>query len=189
MAHVHESPLVMLLPLYFLAIGAIGAGFAFFGSFAGEARFDFWGDSIFVFEHNDTVEAAHHVPGWVVALPLIVSPLGILFAWLFYIRARHVPAVIAGTFSWLHSLFYRKWYFDELYHAIGVVPSFVLGKFLWKTGDGKIIDGLGPDGIAKAITSSADETRAMQSGYVYHYAFAMLIGVVAIVAGYIFYAQ
>lgn len=189
MAHVHESPAIMTVPLHILAVGAILSGWMFHDLFAGEYRSNFWGDALFVIPENDSIAGAHHVPVWVKALPLVVAPLGILLAYFFYMRARHLPAVLAGTFSILHNFFFRKWYFDEMYHKIGVVPAFALGRFLWKTGDGKIIDGLGPDGVARAVDVSAGKASKLQSGYVYQYAFSMLIGVVAIVSAYIFYAH
>jgi NADH-quinone oxidoreductase subunit L len=186
MAHVHESPLVMTIPLGVLAVGAVGAGWLY-SYFVGEGRPEFWGNSLFVLEGNDTVEAAHHVPGIIKLLPTIVGAVGIALAFLFYMRERHLPAVMAGTFGRIHALFYRKWYFDELYNIIGVIPAFAIGRALWKTGDGDIIDGLGPDGVAEAVQASSATARGMQTGYVYHYAFAMLIGIVLIVAGYICY--
>jgi NADH-quinone oxidoreductase subunit L len=189
MAHVHESPLVMTAPLAFLAAGALGAGVAFAPLFVGEYRGPFWHDSLFILPDNDSVGAAHHVAAWVKYTPLGVALTGILLAFIFYIRARHLPAVFAGTFTSVYNFFYRKWYFDELYNFIGVRPPFALGRFFWKTGDGKIIDGLGPDCIAKVIDGAATDAKAAQTGYVYHYAFAMLIGVVVAIGFYIVIAQ
>src|SRR5690606_3508817 len=134
-------------------------------------------DSIFVLMENDSVSAAHHVPAWVKCLPLGVAAGGIALAYVFYMRARHLPAVMSGMFSITHNFFYRKWYFDELYHRIGVVPAFFLGRRLWKTGDGKVIDGLGPDGVAAAVDDAAGTAGRAQSGYLYDYAFAILAGV------------
>lgn len=187
MAHVHESPAVMTLPLYFLAIGAVVGGFAFYEFFAGNMRGVFWGDSIFVLPDNDTVEHAHHVATWVKILPIVTAVGGIFLAWLFYTKVKHLPAVVAGSCPSLHQFLFRKWYFDELYQKIGVAPSFMLGNKLWKTGDGTIINGCGPDGIAAAVNTTAVEASKAQSGYVYQYAFAMLIGVVVIVSAYIFF--
>ncbi|MEZ0262769.1 MAG: NADH-quinone oxidoreductase subunit L [Alphaproteobacteria bacterium] len=187
MAHVHESPRIMTIPLYVLAVGAVAAGFAFNKLFVGEFREKFWRESIFVLPDNDTVHHAHSVAQWVKLLPTGVAALGIGLAFLFYMRQRHLPAIMAGTFGRLHTFLYNKWYFDELYRIIGVIPAFFLGRALWKGGDGMIIDGLGPDGIASTVEKSAAKARKMQTGYVYHYAFAMLIGVVALVTGYVFY--
>ena len=115
--------------------------------------------------------------------------MGILLAFVFYMKATKLPGKIASAFKPIHSLLFNKWYFDELYHAIGVVPAFFLGKKLWKIGDGKIIDGLGPDGIAATVARSSRGTSKLQTGYVYHYAFAMLVGVVVFITAYIFMVQ
>lgn len=186
MDHVHESPLVMMAPLYFLALGALGAGWWGHDLFVGAARFAFWNNSIFVNPIHDSIERARHVFQWVKLLPTLAGIGGILLAYVFYMQAKSLPAKIAGAFRGLHNFFYNKWYFDEMYDAIGVVPAFFLGNKLWKTGDGKIIDGLGPDGIASAIAHSSRAAGKMQTGYVFHYAFAMLIGVVIFVTAYIF---
>jgi len=188
MAHVHESPLVMTVPLAFLAAGAVAAGIVFAPYFIGESRDVFWGAALSVLAENDTVAKAHHVPTWVKILPVAVGFVGILLAFVFYMRARHWPAEVAGMFSRLHGFLFNKWYFDELYTKIGVRPSFALGRFFWKSGDGATIDGLGPDGVSKAIGNAAAQSSKVQSGFIYHYAFAMLVGVVAIVTFYIYKA-
>jgi NADH-quinone oxidoreductase subunit L len=189
MAHVHESPTVMTMPLAFLAGGAVFAGYFTHKLFIGEYQARFWGESIFVLPQNAVIEG--HLPFLIHWMPTIVAVGGIFIAWIFYMKARHLPAVMAGTFGRVHDFLYHKWYFDELYQRIGVIPAFFAGRALWKTGDGEVIDGLGPDGIAEAVSASAAGARRMQTGYVYHYAFAMLIGIVAIVAGsiYFFYRQ
>ena len=188
MAHVHESPKIMTIPLAILAAGAIAGG-GFYVLFVGPSYNTFWGDSLFVLEENNVLEAIHHVPAWVKYLPTGVGAAGILLAFIFYVRQRHLPAVMAGTspFSWLHTLFYRKWFFDELYQRIAVLPAFALGRKLWKKGVGDIIDGLGPDGIAATVDASSARARGLQTGFVFHYAFAMLIGVVLIVTAYMVY--
>lgn len=185
MDHIHESPLIMTLPLAFLAVGAVFAGMLFTPYFVGEEREAFWGAALHVLPGNDVIAEAHHVPLWVKYLPLVAGVSGILLAWVFYMRALHWPAAVAGTFSRLHAFLFNKWYFDELYTRIGVKPAFGLGRFFWKSGDAATIDGLGPDGISKLVSKAADKSRALQSGYVYHYAFAMLIGVAAIVTYYV----
>jgi NADH-quinone oxidoreductase subunit L len=189
MAHIHESPRVMTVPLAFLAAGALGAGIIFAPLFVGEYRAQFWQNSLFILAANDSVAAAHHVAAWVKYLPLVAGVLGIVLAYFLYMRARHLPAAIAGTFARLHNFLYRKWYFDELYDAIGVRPAFFLGRFLWKTGDAKVIDGLGPDGVASVVDGSSKQASRAQSGYVYHYAFLMLIGVVAAIGFYMMMAD
>ena len=184
MDHIHESPSIMTGPLLFLSFGAVLSGWLFYDFFVGDERARFFGDSIFVL--NDVIAHAHHVDTWVKLLPTAVGVAGILLAAMFYLWARHWPASVAGTFGRLHALLYNKWYFDELYTKIGVRPAFDIGKKLWKSGDGAVIDGLGPDGIAGAVGRSAARSSKLQTGYVYHYAFAMLIGIVVVVTLYIF---
>ncbi|NYZ12229.1 NADH-quinone oxidoreductase subunit L [Azospirillum sp. RWY-5-1] len=181
MAHVHESPLIMTVPLAVLAVGAVFAGMLFNHSFVGEGREHFWGAAIKVLHENDTLEAAHHVPGWVPMLPLIVGLVGIALAYVLYIMMPGLPGRIANAAKGAHQFLYNKWYFDELYDTLFVKPARWLGYGLWKAGDGAVIDGVGPDGIAAATQDVAARASRLQSGYVYHYAFAMVIGVVALV--------
>ncbi len=184
MSHVHESPLSMLIPLYFLAAGSILSGILFVHYFVGEGYVEFWGQSIFMVSGHDLMEAAHHVPIWVKAAPIVAAIAGILLAWQFYIRRRDIPAGLAKVHHELYQFLLNKWYFDELYELILVGPAKRLGRLLWKTGDGRIIDGFGPDGIAASVLNLARRASALQSGYLYHYAFAMLIGVAALVTWY-----
>jgi NADH-quinone oxidoreductase subunit L len=182
--HAHESPPVMLVPLVVLAIGAVLAGILGFDAFVGEGRHAFWREAILVL--HDSIAEAHHSPAWVHWLPLLMGLAGIALAWVFYIRKTELPARLAAAVQPLYRLSFHKWYFDEIYDAVFVRPAFVLGRFLWKTGDGTIIDGLGPDGIAATSVAIARRVGKLQTGYVYHYAFAMLIGVVALVSWYLF---
>jgi len=185
MAHAHESPPVMLWPLYVLAAGAVVAGKLGYDFFVGEGRETFWGDSILVLPHHASLEAAHHVPLWVGTLPLLMAVLGIAAAWVAYIRRPELPAVAAERFHALYLFLLNKWYFDELYDALFVRPAMALGRGLWKQGDGAVIDGFGPDGLAATTVRLAVRASRLQTGYVYHYAFVMLIGVVAFVSWYL----
>ena len=178
MAHVHESPKVMMIPLLLLAVGAIFAGFLGYDAMVGEHRADFWGDSIFVLPAHDVIDAAHHVSAWVKYSPVGLAFTGILVAWWFYVRRPDIPQNLGKVHREAYLFLLNKWYFDELYDLIFVNPAKKLGHFLWKQGDGRIIDGFGPDGITKAVLYVTKRAVQLQSGYVYHYAFAMLIGVV-----------
>lgn len=189
MAHIHESPRIMLYPLYFLAAGAVGAGIWGHKMFVGELREKFWGESIRVFADHDTVEAAHHVATWVKWLPVIIAVMGIALAYRFYMSRPDIPARLAVKFSWLYRLLFNKWYFDEIYDRLIVKPILEVGRDFWKMGDGKIIDGLGPDGVAHVVQDGASRAREVQSGYVYHYAFAMLLGVVLLISWYLLKGQ
>jgi len=184
MSHVHESPAVMTIPLVVLAIGAVFAGMAGYAIFVGEGRVEFWSNALLVLPDNDVIEAAHHVPTWVKLMPLVMGGLGIALAVLFYLVKPDLPKVTAVALRPLYLFSYNKWYFDELFDRIFVRPAFYIGKGLWKSGDGALIDGVGPDGVAAATLDLARRASRLQSGYLYHYAFAMLIGVVALVTWY-----
>ena len=186
MAHVHESPKVMLVPLIFLAAGAVLAGAVGYDAFVGDGRGDFWGNAIFVLPENDPIEAAHHVPIWVKLLPIVVAVAGIALAYHMYQYRPTLAPALAERFPGLYQFLLNKWYFDELYDRIFVRPAFYIGRGLWKGGDGALIDGVGPDGIASTTKMLARQAGRLQSGYVYHYAFAMLIGIVAFVTWYLY---
>ena len=185
MAHVHESPKIMLVPLLVLAAGALFAGYIGFEVFVGEAAADFWGPSIQVLPAHSALENADHVPTWVKLLPSVVAVSGIALAYVMYMFAPGLRAALADRFQGVHQFLLKKWYFDELYEKVFVRPAFVLGRELWKTGDGNLIDGIGPDGIAAATLNMARRAARLQSGYLYHYAFAMLTGVAALVTWYL----
>ncbi len=184
MSHVHESPQVMLVPLYVLAFGAIFAGVVAYEYFVGHHMEAFWGEALKVLPGNNSVEAAHHVPLWVKLAPLVAGLGGIGLAYLFYMASPALPAKTAKALRPLYLFSLNKWYFDELYDRLFVRPARVIGFGLWKGGDGAVIDRLGPDGIAATTQSASRRTSLLQSGYVYHYAFAMLIGVFVLVTWY-----
>ncbi|MEC9153800.1 MAG: NADH-quinone oxidoreductase subunit L [Pseudomonadota bacterium] len=184
LAHVHESPPVMIWPLYLLALGAIVAGAAGFYHFVGGGLTEFWGDSILMLPEHNALAGAHNVPFWVKALPLGMAILGIGLAYYMYVVKKDLPAEWAAQLRPLYLLSFNKWYFDEIYDRLLVRPSFYLGRGFWKSGDGAVIDGVGPDGVAATTIRASKRASALQSGYLYHYAFAMLIGVVILVTYY-----
>ncbi len=187
MAHVHESPPAMLMPLLMLAAGALFSGWIGYESFVGEHREAFWGQAIAVQAAHDSIVAAHHVPMWVKLAPLIVGGGGIALAYLLYIRLPVLPGFLASVFNVLYKFLLNKWYFDELYDLLFVRPAFAIGRGLWKGGDGAVIDGIGPDGVAAASRDIARRLGRLQSGYIYHYAFAMIVGVAAFVTWFILF--
>jgi NADH-quinone oxidoreductase subunit L len=186
MEHVHESPNVMLIPLYVLAAGAILAGFLFKDFFIGHEEAVFWGTSIFRGEENHVIHEMHEVPAWVVWSPFVVMVIGFALAWLFYIRDTSIPEKLAAQHQPLYKFLLNKWYFDELYDLIFVRPAMWLGRVFWKKGDGFVIDGFGPDGVSARVIDVAGRAVKLQTGYVYHYAFAMLIGIAALVSWFMF---
>jgi NADH-quinone oxidoreductase subunit L len=182
----HESPLVMLLPLVVLALGAVIAGVVFHNAFIGEGYQEFWKGAIFTRPDNHILEEMHHLPGWVPLLPTVMMVLGFLLAVYMYIVDNKQPAKLAADHPILYRFLLNKWYFDELYDAIFVRPTMAIGRFFWRTGDQRIIDGLGPDGISARVLDVTRGVVRIQTGYLYHYAFAMLIGVAALVTFYLF---
>ena len=183
---VHESPMVMILPLVVLAIGAVGAGYFTYDIMVGESSAVFWGDAIMILPSHPALENAHHVPALVKYAPLIVGAIGIAAAYVMYIARPDIPGKIAAQFQGVYQFLLNKWYFDELYDKIFIRPAFALGRALWKGGDGALIDGVGPDGVSSAVRVMARRVSALQTGYLYHYAFAMLIGIAALVSWYMF---
>ncbi|ESY77978.1 NADH:ubiquinone oxidoreductase subunit L [Mesorhizobium sp. LNHC221B00] len=181
MHHVHESPPVMLVPLFILAAGALFAGIIFHNSFIGEGYAEFWKASLFTLPDNNILHEIHELPLWVELSPFIAMLIGLALAWKFYIRSPEMPVNLAAQHRGLYAFLLNKWYFDELYDFLFVRPAKRLGHFLWKTGDGTIIDGLGPDGISARVVDVTNRVVKLQTGYLYHYAFAMLIGVAALV--------
>ncbi|AZO67746.1 NADH-quinone oxidoreductase subunit L [Mesorhizobium sp. M6A.T.Cr.TU.016.01.1.1] len=181
MHHVHESPPVMLVPLFILAAGALFAGVIFHGAFIGEGYAEFWKASLFTLPENHILHDIHEVPLWVKLAPFVAMLIGFAVAWQFYIRAPEMPKNLAAQHRGLYAFLLNKWYFDELYDFLFVRPAKRLGHFLWKTGDGTVIDGLGPDGISARVVDVTNRVVKLQTGYLYHYAFAMLIGVAALV--------
>ncbi|HRE43286.1 MAG TPA: NADH-quinone oxidoreductase subunit L [Terricaulis sp.] len=170
-APAHESPWIMLAPLFVLAAGAIAAGFIFYPYFLGSHAEEFW-------RHVMPVEHGHHdFPEWVLWAPLIVTITGFLFAVIFYLWKPSAPKAMAKGPVW--AFLYNKWYVDEIYDFIFVKGARALGDLFWKVGDRKLIDGLGPDGVAASSRFVARQARKLQTGFVYHYSFLMLIAAVA----------
>jgi NADH-quinone oxidoreductase subunit L len=176
--HAHESPWVMLVPLGVLAAGAVMAGWIFKDSFVGHDFAAFWGEAIFMSPDNQVIALAHQVPVWVKMVPLLAAVTGIIVAYGFYMLRTDWPGRLAHQFPAIYQFLLNKWYFDELYDRIFVRPILRLGRFFWKRGDGALIDGFGPDGIAKVSQRLAGVLSRLQSGYMYHYALAMLLGLV-----------
>src|SRR5262245_50923345 len=185
--HAHESPMVMLVVLAALGLGSFAAGFAFQHFFIGEGYKAFWGKSLYEGQGNHILHAMHEVPGWVGWSATLAMLGGFALAYLYYIVAPCLPALTALRFRPIYLFLLNKWYFDELYDWLFVRPAFWIGRLLWKGGDGKIIDGLGPDGVAGRVLWTTGRIVKLQTGYVYHYAFAMLIGVALIVTWFMFY--
>jgi NADH-quinone oxidoreductase subunit L len=180
--HVHESPWIMLAPLMPLALGAIFAGYFAFDWFGGKDHIDFWKGAIFVLPEHDSIAASEHVPEFERWLPLGVVLPGIVLAYIFYVVKPGLPSIMAIAFGAVYRLVYNKYYFDELYNLVFVRPAKWFGFALWRGGDQALIDGIGPDGIASLSLRIAKRVGDFESGYLYRYAFAMVIGVAAFIS-------
>ena len=189
MEHVHESPIIMMVPLIVLAAGAVLSGFMLYDNFVGHHMAEFWGKAIFVREENNSVEKAHHVAEWVKLLPLYIGLGGIALGYLAYMFLPSIPGRMVSLFRPIHTLFFRKWFFDELYNALFVKTSLKLGRFFWVKGDQNTIDRLGPDGVAGLSRRFGDMLSRFQSGYVFQYAFVMIIGLFAIISWFAFHEE
>ncbi|MBN9441475.1 NADH-quinone oxidoreductase subunit L [Bosea sp. (in: a-proteobacteria)] len=181
----HESPWVMLLPLAMLSAGAIFAGYAFKEYFVGHDFEHFWKSALFMGKDNHILHAMHEVPKWVVWSPFAAMVIGFALAYWMYVRRPDIPGRLAAANPALYQFLLNKWYFDEIYDFLFVRPAKWLGRFLWKKGDGFVIDGFGPDGVSARVVDVTNRVVRLQTGYLYHYAFAMLIGVAGLVTWYL----
>ena len=179
----HETAWSMRLPLILLAIGAIASGFLFEERFVGGEQHAFWRGAIFTAANNHVLGPLN-APWWILSAPLIFSLVGLLVAAYMYLWKQGLGARLAARQGPLYLFFYNKWFFDELYDATFVRAARFLGDLFWKGGDQRIIDGLGPDGVSAVSYAMGRRTGLLQTGYVYHYAFVMLLGV----AGLLTYA-
>ena len=182
----HESPLVMLIPLGILAIGCLAAGWPFVSLFTGHAEAEFFRESLKVAPGNSILEGMHEVPLAISLAPTVMMIAGFLVAWQFYMRRPDIPERLAREQAPLYQFLLNKWYFDEIYDFLIVRPTIWLGRLLWKGGDGFIIDGFGPDGVSARVLDVTRNVIRLQTGYLYHYAFAMLIGVAAFITWFMF---
>ena len=169
----HESPLVMLIPLIILSVGAIFAGVVFKEIFIGYKELNyFWQESIFFLKPLST----EHPPFWFLIITPILVIISIPIAYYLFLKNKNLPEQIAKVNKPLYQFLINKWYFDELYDVVFVKTSKRLGLFLWKFFDLKIIDGFGPDGISELIKKFSIKANKFQSGFIYQYAFIMLLG-------------
>ena len=172
-SNMHESPMVMIIPLIILAIGAVFSGFLFKDLFIGvESSSNFWKNSIFFLK-----PLSHdHPPSWVIYLTPILVVLSIPIAYYFFIKNNKITNDIVKGNLPLYNFLKNKWYFDELYDYLFVNPSKMIGLYFWKKIDLKFIDRFGPDGISNLIKNISLLAVKFQNGFIYHYAFVMLLG-------------
>ena len=175
--HAHESPNPMMIPLYVLAAGSVLAGMIWYGDFVGHHENEWWLGAIFSGAENHTLHDAHNVPSWVKVSPFLAMLIGLALAWYMYIASPETPRKIAERNQPLYQFLLNKWYFDEVYDFLFVRPAMWIGRTLWRRGDGSTIDGF-LNGVAMGIVPWLTRFAGrIQSGYLFHYAFVMLIGV------------
>ena len=180
--HAHESPLVMTVPLFILAIGSIFSGIFFADYFIGYYKKEFWDNAILL------TESSHkYLPLTQSLISKSAVAVGILVCVLIYSNNLNRAKNLSYNLDPLYSLSKNKWYVDELYHKVFVLTFFKLANFFWKRGDEKTIDGLGPNGVSWIISKSSSYVSLFQSGYLFHYAFAMLGGLVIILTWFLYY--
>jgi len=182
----HESPKVMLIPLAILAFGSIAAGWPFLSIFTGHGAEGFFREALKLNGAQTLFENAEKLPLWLSLLPTLMMIVGFLVAYQFYIRRPDIPVALARDQRVLYEFLLNKWYFDEIYDFLLVRPAMWLGRLFWKGGDGFLIDGLGPDGVSARVLDVTRNVVRLQTGYLYHYAFAMLIGVAALITWFMF---
>ena len=169
----HESPLVMLVPLVILAIGAVFSGFLFKDLFIGHGdHTSFWGDSIKFLSPL----SSEHPPLWFLLLTPTLVMISIPIAYYLFVKNKELPNQFAQLNKPLYNFLVNKWYFDELYNILFIQSSKKIGLFFWKSIDVKIIDKFGPDGISSLIKTLSIKASKFQSGFIYQYAFMILIG-------------
>jgi len=181
MKKVHESPWVMIVPLVVLSFGALFAGMLFHEPFMGAAYEQFWKGALYLGAENHILHDMHDAPGWVPWAATVAMAIGMLLAFYGYMLRPDAPRKLAEEHWLIYRFIYNKWYFDELYDFLFVRPTKRLSRFLWKKGDGWLIDGFGPDGVSARVIDVTNRVVKLQTGYLYHYAFAMLIGVAALI--------
>jgi len=181
-----ESPKTMLVPLAVLAMGSIVGGWLAVGLFKGEGAGEFFRSSLNLGTANTLFENMEKLPLVISLMPTIMMFGGLLVAYLFYIVRPDLPVALARNFNPLYKFLLNKWYFDELYDFLFVRPAMWLGRLFWKGGDGFVIDGFGPDGVSARVLDVTRNVVRLQTGYLYHYAFAMLIGVAAFATWFMF---
>ena len=181
----HESPNTMLIPLYVLSLGALFAGGLFASHFIGVDQAAFWKGSLYYGPGNHILEDMEHVPEVVKIVPMLMLAGGFAVAWVGYIYNPAVPARLVRLFPRVYDFLSHKWYFDELYDFLFVKPAFRIGRLFWHGGDQGIIDRYGPDGLTNVVVDVTRQAVKIQTGLIYNYAFAMLIGVTVIITWFL----
>jgi len=179
----HESPYVMIVPLILLAIGAIFSGYFFRDLLIGSQSLEFWNNSILFLQPLED----SHPPSWLLYITPLLVIGAIPIAYYFIIQDKEILKKFIEKNQFIYKFLLNKWYFDQFYDLIFVKPIKNVGLFFWKSGDVKTIDRFGPDGLSKVIKIVSNKAVEFQSGYLYHYAFVMLVGLSLLLTYFILY--
>jgi len=180
--HFHKLTQTMTLPLFILAFGAVFAGyFGYKVLHVVSADSHYWGDAITVLHEPNILEEAHHTPPLIKYMPLVISVFGIIMATVFYQIKRNMPQATRNSFHSLYTFFLNKWFFDEFYQKYILRPFVCIADFSSRIIDKKVIDGLGPNGFAFVTRKAARLVSSLQTGYVHHYAFSFILGMVILI--------
>ncbi|MBL4851223.1 MAG: NADH-quinone oxidoreductase subunit L [Gammaproteobacteria bacterium] len=191
LSQVKESPKVITVPLILLAIPSVFVGWL---ALSGMPFGDYFGNSIVVFDQHNGLAIAKEMHGgdpWhflthgIMTLPFWLVIAAIVLAWLFYIVKPEIPGMIKDRFSGLHRILDDAYGIDRLYYAVFVRGSQWLGKSFSSVGDAKLIDGIMVNGMANSVARFADVARRLQTGFLYHYAFAMIIGLLVLIGWFV----
>ena len=180
---VNESGMIIICPLALLVLGAVFSGFLFKDFLIGHHYEDFWKNSILIIQNIDH----SNVPIWILFTTPFLVTISIPIAYYLYIKNNNLLENIKLKNRPIYNFLLNKWYFDEIYDFILVKPTKFIGSFFWKSGDIKTIDRYGPDGVSKIVKSISNKSSKFQSGYIYDYAFVMLIGLSLLLTFFIFY--
>ena len=173
----HESPIIMIIPLIILGIGAVLSGILFKDFFIGKDSISFWQDSIFFIN-----ELSHeYLPLWLILITPIIVTIAIPVSYYYFINNPKILENFKSSYNRIYNFLLNKWYFDEIYEFIFVKSLKKLGDLFWKKGDEKTIDRFGPDGISKVVKYISNKAIKFQTGFIYDYAFVMLIGLSALI--------
>ena len=185
-AHIHESPMIMVIPLIILAFFSIFFGMIFHGFFAGFSIESIWSKFMFVDSEINQSYAYGNVPKLMKKLPLIMIILSLFTVFLVYFKFPQIKKIVKEKLSFIVNFFYNKCYIDELYELIIIKPSNYLGRGFWKSIDIDLIDNLGPNGISRFVSSLGSKVSKLQSGYLYHYVLSVVIGLTLFISIYIY---
>ena len=185
-AHIHESPMIMLVPVVILAFFSIFFGMIFHNFFAGPSIETIWSKFMFVDSEIHQAYSIGNVPKLIKKLPLIMIFFSVTVVLLFYFKFSRTMQMLKEKLRFFVKFFHNKCYIDELYEIIIIKPSYYLGRGFWKSIDNDLIDNLGPNGISRFVSSLGIKVSKLQSGYLYHYVLSVVIGLTLFISIYIY---